>query len=105
MKIRFILVLTCIVATLFFLGGNVSGQTPIRGGTQPFDITMGEDGNFWFTLSGSSKVARITPRGDIDYSRTPSLSNPAYITPGPDGNIWFGEGSTGKIASVTPNGV
>jgi streptogramin lyase len=66
---------------------------------------MGEDANFWFTLSNSSKVARITPRGRISYVRTPSLSNPAFITPGPDGNIWFGEGSTGRIASVTPDGV
>lgn len=78
---------------------------PIRGGTEPFAITMGEDGNFWFTLSNSSKVARITPRGAISYFRTPTLSNPAFITPGADGNIWFGEGSTGKIASVTPDGV
>src|SRR5213596_267688 len=66
---------------------------------------MGEDSAFWFTLSNSSKVARIIPNGSISYSRTPSLSNPAFITPGPDGNIWFGEGSTGKIASVTPDGV
>jgi len=66
---------------------------------------MGEDGKFWFTLSNSNKVARIGPHGNIDYSRTPTLSNPAFITPGPDGNIWFGEGSTGKIASVAPNGV
>src|SRR5438874_6516829 len=82
-----------------------SKSFPIRGGSQPFAITMGEDGSFWFTLSNSSKVARIRPNGTIKYSRTPSLSNPAFITPGPDGNIWFGEGSTGKIASVTPNGV
>ncbi len=78
---------------------------PIRGGSQPFAITMGEDGNFWFTLSNSSNVARITPRGKISYFTTPSSSNPAFITPGPDGNVWFGEGSTGKIASVTPDGI
>ena len=66
---------------------------------------MGADGNFWFTLSNSNEVARITPRGNISYFVTPTLSNPAFITPGPDGNIWFGEGSTGKIASVTPAGV
>ena len=93
------------------LASGVAAQTtparsvPIRGGTQPFAITMGEDGKFWFTLSNSSKVARIGPHGNIDYSRTPTLSNPAFITPGPDGNIWFAEGSSGKIASVTPNGV
>jgi streptogramin lyase len=77
---------------------------PIRGGSQPFSITMGADGNFWFTLSNSNEVARVTPRGKITYYVTPTLSNPAFITPGPDGNIWFGEGSTGKIAFVTPEG-
>ena len=103
--------LTCGIAALVLSAGSAAAQTtpvksfPIRGGSQPFAITMGEDGNFWFTLSNSSKVARISPNGNIKYSRTPSLSNPAFITPGPDGNIWFGEGSTGKIASVTPNGV
>src|SRR5450432_404458 len=78
---------------------------PIRGGSQPFAITMGADGNFWFTLSNSNEVARITPSGVISYSTTPTLSEPAFITPGPDGNIWFAEGSSGKIASVTPAGV
>gem|GEM_PF-1871547 len=77
---------------------------PIRAGSQPFAITMGADGNFWFTLSNSNEVVRITPRGKFTYFRTPTLSNPAFITPGPDGNIWFGEGSTGKIATVTRTG-
>ena len=81
-----------------------SKSFPIRGGSQPFAITIGADGNFWFTLSNSNEVARITPHGKISYFVTPTLSNPAFITPGPDGNIWFGEGSTGKIASVTPAG-
>jgi streptogramin lyase len=103
--------LICSIAALALSSGIAAAQTtrarsfPILGGSQPFAITMGQDGNFWFTLSNSSKVARITPQGVINYSRTPSLSNPAFITPGPDGNIWFGEGSTGKIASVSPNGV
>lgn len=78
---------------------------PIRTGSAPFDIVQGPDGNFWFTLANSSKVAVITPRGQIHGFRTPSLSNPAFITVGPDGNMWFGEGSTGSIASVTPGGV
>jgi streptogramin lyase len=81
-----------------------SKSFPIRGGSEPFAITMGVDGNFWFTLSNSNEVARITPHGKISYFVTPTLSNPAFITPGPDGNVWFGEGSTGKIASATPAG-
>ena len=85
--------------------GSPPHSFPIRGGSQPFAITMGADGNYWFTLSGSSEVARITPRGLISYFTTPSPSNPQFITLGSDGNIWFAEGANGKIASVTPAGV
>jgi streptogramin lyase len=98
------------LAVLALSTGIVAAQAvpvrffPIRGGTQPFSITMGADGNFWFTLSNSNEIARITPRGKISYAVTPTLSNPAFTTLGPDGNIWFGEGSTGKIAFVTPAG-
>ena len=103
--------LSCGITALALLAGSAAAQTapfksvPIRQGSQPFAITMGEDGNFWFTLSNGGKVARVTPRGSISYFATPSLSDPAFITPGPDGNIWFGEGSTGKIASITPDGI
>ena len=100
------------LALLALTAGTAAAQTtppsksfPIRGGSQPFAITMGADGNYWFTLSNSNEVARITPRGRISYFTTPNLSNPAFITPGPDGNIWFAEGSSGSIASVTPAGV
>jgi streptogramin lyase len=101
--------LNCGLAVVALSAGTIAAQPPprtfpIRGGSQPFAITMGADGNFWFTLSNSNEVARITPHGKISYFVTPSLSNPAFITPGPDGNIWFGEGSTGKIAFVTPAG-
>lgn len=98
------------LVALALLGGTVATQAaqsrsfPIRGGSQPFSITLGADGNFWFTLSNSNEIARITPRGQISYFVTPSLSNPAFTTLGPDGNVWFGEGSTGKIAFVTPVG-
>src|SRR5689334_15329086 len=57
---------------------------PILRGSQPFAITMGADGDFWFTLSNSNEVARITPEGKFTYFVTPTLSNPAFITPGPD---------------------
>jgi virginiamycin B lyase len=96
------------LALALFCSGNADARTrsfPIRRGSQPFSITMGDDGNFWFTISNGSKIGRITPRGQIAYFVTPTLGQPVYITPGPDGNIWFGEGSTGKIASITPAGV
>ena len=103
--------LTCGLTAFALSAGTIAAQTgpvrsvPIREGSQPFAITMAENGSFCFTLSNGGIVARIIPNGSISYRRTPSLSNPAFITQGPDGNIWFGEGSTGKIASVTPQGV
>ena len=72
--------------------------------SQPISITMGADGNFWFTEQNSSRVARITPRGLVTEFVTPTFSFPFDITPGPDGNIWFSEGSSGQIAFITPTG-
>lgn len=72
--------------------------------SQPISITMGPDGNFWFTEQNSSRVARITPQGVITEFQTPTFSFPYDITPVPDGNIWFSEGSTGQIAFITPAG-
>jgi len=103
----FLSLFVAVVGLLALSVGSVMAQMPtrtfpIRGGTAPFDITQAPDGNFWFTLANSSKVAVITPQGKIHNFRTPSLSNPAFMTVGPDGNVWFGEGYTGAIASATP---
>jgi virginiamycin B lyase len=89
--------------------GTANAQTgtrsiPIPNGSGAFDITAGADGNFWFSLSNGTQVARITQKGQITTFPTPTLSDPAFMTLGPDGNVWFGEGSSGKIAFVTPAG-
>jgi virginiamycin B lyase len=107
---QFHLKLSLGLAVIALAAGTAGAQGPsrfvrIRGGSEPFAITMGADGNYWFTLANSSKVARLTPHGKLRYFRTPSLSNPAFITQGSDGNVWFAEGSSGAIASVTPAGV
>jgi virginiamycin B lyase len=75
--------------------------------SQPISITLGPDGNFWFTEQNRSQVARITPDGVITEFRTPTFSFPIGITAGPDGNIWFSEGAAGavgQIAFITPDG-
>src|SRR5215211_7361759 len=75
--------------------------------SQPISITLGPDGNFWFTEQNRSQVARITPDGVITEFLTPTFSFPIGITAGPDGNIWFAEGaagSGGQIAFITPDG-
>jgi len=65
--------------------------------SQPISITLGPDGNFWFTEQNHSQVARITPQGVITEFLTPTFSFPIGITAGPDGNIWFTELIANKI--------
>jgi streptogramin lyase len=84
------------VALAAFSLGNAAGARPrsfpIPTGSQPISITMGAEGNFWFTLQNSSQVARITPQGVMTEFVPPSFSSPFDITPGPEGNVWFSEG-------------
>src|SRR6266508_2761442 len=44
--------------------------------SMPIEITLGPDGNLWFTESNRSKVARITPAGVITEYPTPTPSFP-----------------------------
>src|SRR5438552_3833545 len=72
--------------------------------SQPISITLGPDGNFWFTEQNHSQVARITPQGVITEFLTPTFSFPIGITDGPDGNIWFTQRFTQQIGKITPTG-
>ena len=69
-------------------------------------ITLGPDGNVWFT-SFFDRVGRITPSGVITVfsDGITSGSHPAAITGGPDGNVWFTEASHDAIGRITPAGV
>ena len=56
-------------------------------------ITLGPDGNVWFTdtsetLSGDF-VGRITANGVITEFPLPELTKPEAIASGPDGNLWI----------------
>ena len=77
---------------------------PVPQGSQPTEITLGPDGNLWYTIQNSSRIGRITPGGDSTTFRTPQFSNPFDIVAGPDGNLWFTEGSTGHIGRITTDG-
>jgi streptogramin lyase len=73
----------------------------------PEGITVGPDGNIWFTEPGADKVGKITPSGTgvKEYSvPSPDHPLPAFITAGPDGNLWFTEENASKIAKITPSG-
>ncbi|MGZ3616634.1 MAG: Vgb family protein, partial [Ktedonobacteraceae bacterium] len=66
-------------------------------------MTVGPDGNLWFTDSG--KIARITPQGVITEFAVPSPPTAIPLTGiarGPDGNLWYISGAT--LGRITPQG-
>jgi ELWxxDGT repeat protein len=78
----------------------------------PAGMTVGPDGNLWFTES-SGKIGRMTTTGVLSEFSLPSNApnaaiEPGAITVGPDGNLWFTEDVPGvgaAIGRITPTGV
>src|SRR6266849_9953615 len=72
----------------------------------PEGITLGLDGNLWFTefqAGGGHQIGRITPTGTI--TEFPGLTGaPFWIVTGPDGNLWFTETSN-AVGEMTTAGV
>jgi virginiamycin B lyase len=99
------------------LGGGISGAILIStpsvaheytiptSASSPNFMTLGSDGNLWFTEWAGNKIGRVTPGGSfVEFPIPSSTSQSAAITPGPDGNMWFAEQATSKIGRVTENG-
>jgi virginiamycin B lyase len=79
-------------------------------GSDSYGITIGPEGNLWFTESKPFKIGRITPQGAI--TEFPIATSPAAnafvtdIAAGPDGNLWFtAVNGASEIGRVTPQGV
>lgn len=74
----------------------------------PFQITLGPDGNLWFTGFFWGRIVRINFDGEAVLGSTRwsvgQLAEPYGITGGPDGNIWFTEQGYNQIGRITPTG-
>ena len=60
--------------------------------SNPRHITLGSDGNMWFTESqiDVSQIGRVDSRGNITEFVVPNrFSQPSDIVSGPDGALWF----------------
>jgi streptogramin lyase len=79
----------------------------LNAGSNPWDITLGPDGNLWFADRSESTpaIGRVTPDGTItEFSAGLNAdSEPMAITAGPDGNLWFADWKA-AIGRVTPTG-
>ncbi len=85
-------------------------EYPLPPGVRPFGITMGPDGNMWFTIASYPwRIGRISPLGDITVFPAITRNEPLGIVTGSDGNLWIaedgiGNGGPGAIGRVTPTG-
>ena len=80
-------------------------------------ITVGPDGNLWFTWASwdpsqplsatSGSIGRITPTGTITEFPVSSANGwpPGGITSGPDGDLWFTENGANAIGRISTTGV
>jgi streptogramin lyase len=72
--------------------------------SRPSGITLGADGNLWFTEEWGDKIGRMTPAGTLTEFQIPTAQAfPLFIASGPDGNLWFTEPYT-TIGRITPAG-
>jgi streptogramin lyase len=70
--------------------------------TDPFGITRGPDGAYWFGEFAKSRLARLTTDGHLTIVGGLSAgSGPRYVTPGPNHTLWVSLEQGMKIARVT----
>jgi streptogramin lyase len=69
----------------------------------PAGITLGPDGNVWFTAENQSNVLEVSPTGQFTAYPVPNQGGPLFITEGPDGNIWYTDDLNNAIAQLVPS--
>ena len=95
------------IVTEFPIPGSIYNYVASMPGDNSFAITVGSDGNLWFTEAEANKIGKITPQGVITEYQLPEIGMPPRsITSGPDGNLWFmGSGPQGsKLMSMSLEG-
>jgi virginiamycin B lyase len=67
-------------------------------------ITVGPDGNLWFTENRGNKIGEINPTSHaiLEFPIPTPSSGPDGITAGPDGDLWFTEQDANKIGQINP---
>lgn len=85
--------------------GSVTGEWQLSGGSYPWDIETGSDGNLWFVERLANKIGRITPAGSItEFSIPTPNTEPVEIARGPDGHLYFSVLNANKLGRVATNG-
>ena len=80
--------------------GSLS-EVPTADGVSAGGITLGPDGNIWYTQT--AHVVKASTSGTV-LSEYPISAAGGGIITGPDGNLWFAEYKGNAIGRVTPQG-
>jgi streptogramin lyase len=81
--------------------GGQAQKTDV-GATDPFGITLGPDGAYWFAQFNGSKVGRMTVDGEVTTLDGLSAgSGPRYIAAGPGNTLWVSLEQANKVARIT----
>jgi streptogramin lyase len=87
---------------------QVTNQYPIpTASSRPAGITLGSDGQLWFTEFAKSKMGRLTGDGRIQEVVTPTKNagpNGIASGPGPNLNVWFTETNIARVGQITVAG-
>ncbi|MHB8647514.1 MAG: virginiamycin B lyase family protein [Thermomicrobiales bacterium] len=87
------------------LNGAVQEFTIPTANSLPHNITLGPDGNLWFTEQNADRIGRITLVGAITEFPISVGRIPTDIAAGPDGALWFTELAGNNIGRMTTAGL
>jgi streptogramin lyase len=77
-------------------------QTTPAPASDPFGVTLGADGAWWFAQFATNNLGRLTQAGAYTtLGGLPAASGPRYITSGPNNTLWVGLEASKQIARVT----
>jgi streptogramin lyase len=87
--------------------GTISKEYPVASKSEPLFITVGAEGDIYFTETAASKIGRIVPSsGELKEFGLQSNCHPGGIALGPEGDLWYVGSLTGKtVGKITPEGV
>ena len=79
---------------------------PLPGGSTPSSMTLGPDGNVWFTAYLPARIGKITPSGQITTYFLSAGTCPDDIVTGPDNNLWvtLSCSTPAQIVRITTSG-
>src|SRR5437867_1672823 len=74
-------------------------------GSGPYGITVGADGNLWFTERYVDRIGKLTTDGQLtEYGGLSPQAQPWDIAVAGDGSLWFTEENIDQVASIDYSG-